>query len=58
MTREVAISLLAAWLGTWATEERALDAAARANLLPTDAVNKRRAVLRLERERVTPLLAA
>jgi len=57
MTREVALSLLAAWFGSWATEERALDAAARANGLPPATIAKHLARLRLEREQVPPLLS-
>ena len=56
MTRELGLSLLAAWLVSWATEERALDAAARANLLSAPAIATHLARLRLEREQVAPLL--
>jgi hypothetical protein len=57
MTRELGLSLLAAWLVSWATEERALDAAARANLLSAPAVATHLAHLRLEREQVPQLFS-
>jgi hypothetical protein len=57
MTRDLALSLLAAWLVSWATEERALDAAARANLLSAPTVATHLAHVRLEREQVAPLLS-
>jgi hypothetical protein len=55
MTREVALSLLSAWLASWATEGRALDAAGRANLLSPTTIAMHLAQLRLEREQVVPL---
>jgi hypothetical protein len=56
MTRELAVSLLAAWLASWAAEERALAAAAVANLMPPSAIGSHRALLKREREQLVPLL--
>lgn len=56
MTREVAVSLLEAWLACWAAEERALDAAARARLMAPAAIGSHLAQIRHEREQLRPLL--
>jgi hypothetical protein len=58
MTRELSISLLAAWLASWAAEERALDAAARANIFSAVTIGDHLALIRREREQLSPLLAA
>jgi hypothetical protein len=57
VTRELSISLQAAWFASWAAEERALAAAACARILPPAAVVDHLARMRSERERLSSLLA-
>jgi hypothetical protein len=56
VTHELALSLLAGWLASWAAEERALAAAAVANLMPRAAIVSHRALIKREREQLAPLL--
>ena len=58
MTRETAMGLLAVWLASWAAEERALDAAARAHDLPAVEIRAHLDTIRREREQLHPFLLA
>jgi hypothetical protein len=58
MNRELALSLLAAWLASWAAEERALDLAALAQLMPPAAIGRHLAKIKREREQLGRLLPA
>jgi hypothetical protein len=56
MTPDLAVSLLAAWLASWSAEERALAAAAVAELMPPAAIGTHRATIKRERDQLGPLL--
>jgi hypothetical protein len=56
MTREVSLALLAAWLASWAAEERALSCAARDHMLTPVEVREHLDHIRDEREQVRALL--
>jgi hypothetical protein len=54
--REVALPLLAAWLTSWAAEERALSCAERDHMLSSGEIRRHRETMRHEREQVGRLL--
>jgi hypothetical protein len=55
-SRELAATLLAAWLASWAAEEHALQAAARDHILSPAFVHQHLDTIRTEREQVHALL--
>jgi hypothetical protein len=54
--RELAVTLLAAWLASWAAEEHALHAAARDHMVSSAFVHRHLDTIRTEREQVRALL--
>jgi hypothetical protein len=53
---EVAVTLLGAWLASWAAEEHALHAAERDHMLSPAVVHQHLDTIRAEREQVRSLL--